>query len=210
MGHTDFIGPDGQAWPSVTEVLGIVAKPWLLAWYKSAVEKEGWAGWQKCVTTYDEGCKYGQEAHDALEKWDLTNPAALMIHNEFLPQVQEFVCQEQKLISHRHRYHGTTDFIARMEGETGLWVGDWKTSNADSKWYVVQMAAYANAWNESHPDQLIDQAICVHYNKKLKTPKLKITKFYGLKDYFKAFAACREVLDYDRETGPWRKPDEEI
>jgi len=208
--HSDYIGPDGEKWPSVTEVLGIVAKPWLLSWYKSAVEKKGWEGWQDCVKTYDEGCAYGTAAHDALEKWDLTNPAAKLIHDEFLPQVQEFVAQEKKLISEAHRYHGTADFICRMEGETGLWVGDWKTSNTFSDWYMVQMAAYAAAWNETHPDQIIDQAVCVHYNKKLKTPKVKVTRYYGLKDYFKAFVSCREVMDFDRGTGPWKKPEEGV
>lgn len=210
MPHTNYIGPDGDAWPSVTEVLGIVAKPWIMSWYKGAVEKEGWEGWKKCVATYDEGCKYGQEAHTALETWDLANPAAKLIYEEFCPQVQEFIHQERKVISTRYRYHGTADFICRMEGETGLWVGDWKTSNAMSDWYMVQMAAYANAWNEDNPGQLIDQAVCVHYNKKLKTPKVKITRYYGLKDYFKAFIACREVMDFDRQTGPWKKPDEEV
>lgn len=208
MSHTPFVGPDGSAWPSVTEVLGIVSKPFLWDWYKREVYKSGLDGWKKCEKAYEDGCTYGSEAHNALENWDLSNPAAKLIYDEFCPKVDEFVVQEIKVINKAHRYHGTADAIVRMNGETGLWILDWKTSNSHSHWYQVQMAAYASAWNEEHPDQLIDQAICVHYDKKLKTPKLKVTKYYGLKEYFKAFVACRDVLDYDRQTGPWNKSDD--
>lgn len=206
MPHTNFI-VDGQAWPSVTEVLGIVAKPFLHEWYKREVYKAGLDGWKKCEKAYDDGCAYGSAAHLALETWDLSNPAAKLIYEQFCPKVAEFVKQEVKVVSKLHRYHGTADAIVRMEGSTGLWVLDWKTSNSDSIWYTVQMAAYATAWNETNPDQIIDQAICVHYDKKLKTPKLKVTEYRGLKEYFKAFLACHDVLDYDRQTGPWKKPD---
>lgn len=205
MPHTAFLGPGGEQWPSVTEVLGIVAKPFLMDWYKREVYKSGLAGWQKCEKIYEDGCNFGTEAHNALETWNLAHPVAEMIYDQFLPHVYEFIAQEVKVVNNKYRYHGTADAIVRMEGEQGLWVLDWKTSNTTTDWYTVQMAAYAAAWNEEHPDQMIDQAICVHYDKKLKTPKLKVTKYYGLKQYFKAFVACREVLDFDRATGPWRE-----
>ncbi len=220
MHDSNFIGSDGAQWPSVTEVLAVVSKAWMYnydpelppnkwGWYPREVYKAGWEGWLKCWNVWKAGCDYGTAAHTALETWDLSNPAAKMIYEQFCPKVTEFVQQEVKVISKQYRYHGTADFICYMDGYQGLFVGDWKTSNTMTDWYMVQMAAYAQAWNEEHPDQMIDQAVCVHYDKKLKTPKLKVTYYRGLKDYFKAFISCREVLDYDRQTGPWRKPDYE-
>src|SRR6185295_20239266 len=102
MPHTNFI-VNGEQWPSVTEVLGIVAKPFLHEWYKREVYKAGLDGWKKCEKIYEDGCAFGTAVHSALETWDLANPAAQLIYDQFCPKVAEFVKQEQKVISQKYR-----------------------------------------------------------------------------------------------------------
>lgn len=61
------------------------------------------------------------------------------------------VAQEMQLVSEKHRYGGTPDAIGSIDGE--LCLVDWKTSNGVYSDYLLQLAAYREAWEENHPDQ---------------------------------------------------------
>jgi hypothetical protein len=63
------------------------------------------------------------------------------------------VDQEMQLVSEAHRFGGTPDAIGSIEGE--LCLVDWKTSNGVYSDYLLQLAAYRCAWEETHPDQLL-------------------------------------------------------
>lgn len=62
---------------------------------------------------------------------------------------------EVGLVSEKHRFGGTLDFIGQYpDGRYVL--GDFKTSNAVYSDYLYQLAAYAILWEEHHPDKLIE------------------------------------------------------
>jgi len=59
----------------------------------------------------------------------------------------EIVDCEVPVISEAHRYGGTLDFIGRLNGK--LVLGDFKTSGGVYGEYLMQIAAYAKAYEES-------------------------------------------------------------
>lgn len=76
----------------------------------------------------------------------------------------EVVETEVHLVSEGHRFGGTPDCIARVDGKISLF--DWKTSNAVYPDYVCQIAAYWHLWNECRTDtQLEHGAHLVRFGK---------------------------------------------
>ena len=66
----------------------------------------------------------------------------------------ELITAEYHLFSDAHEYAGTADLIVRLNNQ--VWLLDIKTSNSLHTSYDLQLAAYANAWNETH-DVLIER-----------------------------------------------------
>jgi len=60
---------------------------------------------------------------------------------------------EVPLVSERHQFGGTLDFVCEIDGV--LCLGDFKTSNAVYPEHLMQLAAYRELWNENHPDKPI-------------------------------------------------------
>jgi hypothetical protein len=112
------------------------------------------------------------------------------------PRVYEWVAIEPHLKSEKLKIHGTADCIVRMELEPGLWVGDWKTGAHKSNTHPIQLAIYALCWNETHPDQMIDQGFIARVDKKSKGINVKIDEYKGLKQYYPVIRALREIWSY--------------
>ena len=100
----------------------------------------------------------GQDALAVLAASDLSGEAVKKAesgHRAYLSWASmtrlEIVAQEIPLVSQAHRFGGTPDAIARVNGE--LCLVDWKTSNAVYSDYLLQLAAYRLLWEEEHPDQ---------------------------------------------------------
>jgi hypothetical protein len=66
----------------------------------------------------------------------------------------ELIVSEYHLFSDKHEYAGTSDIVVRLKDQ--VWLLDIKTSNSLHTSYDLQLAAYANAWNETH-DVLIER-----------------------------------------------------
>jgi len=64
----------------------------------------------------------------------------------------ELVAAEYHLFSDKHKYAGTADLIVRLKDE--LWLLDNKTSNSIHISYGLQLASYAEAWNETHDEKI--------------------------------------------------------
>lgn len=58
---------------------------------------------------------------------------------------------EVSLVSQAHRFGGRLDAVG-TNGEGGLVLLDWKTSNAVYAEYLLQMAGYKILWEETYPD----------------------------------------------------------
>lgn len=162
--------------PSVTTVLGIIAKPALIQWAANmAVEYV--AGAINAGQSYDELelsaiFEAGKKSHyqkkvDAgtlgtfVHKWveqyikgenpgAPINPGLQVAVDQFLKWVKdhkiEFLASEQMVYSKKFRYCGTFDFICKMDGE--LFLGDLKTSSGIYTEYMMQTAAYRYAREE--------------------------------------------------------------
>jgi hypothetical protein len=74
--------------------------------------------------------------------------------NTFKP---ELVATEYHLFSDKYKYAGTADLIVRFKDE--LWLMDIKTSNSLHTSYELQLAAYAEAWNETHDEKITKTGI---------------------------------------------------
>ena len=207
MPHIDFIGPDGQKWPSATELTSLLPQPWLLAWYKASVKKHGWRGWQKNLAQSKRGATIGTEVHGLLEGFINKKPFEVTgkyesqqfadaLFDKVNPMVDEYVAIEPHLVSNRTQIHGTADAIVRLFGTTGLTVLDWKTSAAKSETHPIQLCIYAALWNEEHPDQKIDRGIIARIDKKSKRLGVKIDEYAPLSQYYPVVKALREVWNY--------------
>ena len=66
--------------------------------------------------------------------------------------------------SHEHRFAGALDAVG-FHPDKGFVAIDWKTSNRFQLTYALQVAAYSLAWNEMHPDQPLESALVVKFDK---------------------------------------------
>jgi len=69
----------------------------------------------------------------------------------------ELISTEYHLFSDEFEYAGTADIICRIAGK--LYLLDIKTSNSVHSSYNLQLAAYANAWNETHNEPIEDTGV---------------------------------------------------
>ena len=64
----------------------------------------------------------------------------------------ELIATEYHLFSDEHKYAGTADLVVRLFDN--IWLLDLKTSNSLHTSYDLQLAAYAQAWNETHNEKV--------------------------------------------------------
>jgi hypothetical protein len=69
----------------------------------------------------------------------------------------ELIATEYHLFSDEHKYAGTADLVVRMF--KNIWLLDLKTSNSLHTSYDLQLAAYAQAWNETHDEKVTHTGI---------------------------------------------------
>jgi hypothetical protein len=69
----------------------------------------------------------------------------------------ELIATEYHLFSDEYKFAGTADIICRIAGV--LYLLDIKTSNSIHNSYNLQLAAYAQAWNETHNEKVTDTGI---------------------------------------------------
>lgn len=153
---------DGTRVPSVTTIIGATfAKPALTAWANrlglqgidSDTVRDQRAGEGSCMHEHI-------RAHLRLEDPDLSpfSPSAkaaglmgfLRWRREWFDRHDVQVVEiERPLVSEQHRYGGTPDLIACVDGRLELL--DWKTSKQVYREHLVQAAAYAAmAWELGH------------------------------------------------------------
>lgn len=107
----------------------------------------------------------GSQVHAAIEAYLQASPGGTPNTLIAPPQVQtatqnfiawyegsglEIIAQEQGVHSKKHGYAGTLDAIARVRGDQGLLVCDWKSGNGIHDEAALQLAAYVFAYEEMH------------------------------------------------------------
>jgi hypothetical protein len=219
MPHSNYISPSGEIYPSATELTSLLPQKWLWSWYKQAIWKHGKRGWQKCKAQSNRGLRIGTETHALLESFITKKPPEYIsgkydsqaiadaLYDKVNPLVDEYTSIEPHLISEKYRIHGTADMIVRLNYDTGLWVGDWKTAAGRDMAHPIQLAIYAMCWNEMCDEVLIDKGFIARVDKKSKKLTVHIDEYKGLKQYYPVVLALREIYEYSNKLGVYGKPD---
>lgn len=139
---------DGVWYPRVTKIVGIKAKPALYRYYGEA------ANFKAAQSITQKSAEEGTLVHETVEAFLLgkqpnINPSIKPAVDAFLKfwksrniqALPEFI--EKRVVSYDHRYAGTIDAIALIDGRIG--VLDIKTSQAIYRDYNLQTSAYMDA-----------------------------------------------------------------
>ncbi len=210
MGHSPYT-LDGVEIPSVTQVLGVLAKPQLYRWYAKN-------GWDECERIKKDSGELGSRLHEAIETLlkgeeppQLAKREADMLHLFFLwkeeKDFQPFEL-ERKVVSERHKFHGTFDAMGLFGVSKELIICDWKTSSQISVEYPLQLAAYAAAYEEETGIG-VTRGLIVRMDKKETSKKqFEVKEFTNLPAYFDVFLDCLSVWNFMNKKDKWAKKKE--
>lgn len=124
----------------------------------------------------------------------------------------ELIATEYHLFSDKHEYAGTADLVVRFAGF--LWLLDLKTSNNLHTSYDLQLAAYANAWNETHDEKVTHTGLLwVKSNTRGGSKNSKLGKIQGkgwelkiVSDIDKNFNMFKNIHEIYKLENPDSKP----
>lgn len=147
--------------------------------------------------------EYGN-ARYSLRVWQMILKVADFL-NTYKPEV---LASELFLYSDEYQYAGTTDLLCKIDGQT--WLLDWKTSNHCSKSYDMQLAAYANALEETR-DIHVDRAGIVWLKAATRGPRKGAMQGKGwqvleVEDIEKDFEAFLKIYDVYKIYNPKIEP----
>ena len=163
-----FYRREGNYYPSVTSVLNYFPKnQFFHSWLKdvghnSDIIASKAAGEGTQVHTAVDNFLNGQEitwideygnAKYNLDVWKMI----LRFADFWNTHKPELIATEYHLFSDVHKYAGTADLVVRMFDN--IWLLDLKTSNSLHTSYDLQLAAYAQAWNETHDEKVTHTGI---------------------------------------------------
>lgn len=205
--HSEFVGPDGRRWPSVTQLCDTINRPFLYRWY-------GKHGNKRATRILKASASVGTAFHDAIEKHltvgtksdTLSSRIGKMISTFELDFMQVYDPKvevlEGKVIHNALRYHGTYDGIIDVkDGKKRKRVlCDWKSSNSVHDSYGIQLALYNMALPK---DQQVEDGWIIRVGKKRAYPELEVRKFEHLRVYEPLALACRELWDFINHEGCW-------
>ena len=181
MPHTETI-INGIWYPSVSTILGVEEKPWLTAWKdkwgylaerKTAMASKIGTEFHRCVEEYlDDGC--------FLVSCDIPYSMGRRIEGmmgsfiRWADNIDGVIhATELRVVSRKYAYSGTLDAVGRFGKK--LIIVDWKTSSKIYPEAELQLAAYAEAYNErceSRADY-VKNGLIVHVSK--SKPDFKLT-----------------------------------
>jgi len=151
-----YFTPEGNAYPSITTVLGVLNKEGILEWRKRVGEEEANKISHQAATRGTSVHKLAEDYIDNVEDWDkdvLPNNLFTFSHLKTIidEKVDNVWFQEEYLYSDKLECAGQVDCIAEYDGV--LSVIDFKTSRKPKKieWitnYFIQASFYAAAFYE--------------------------------------------------------------
>jgi predicted RecB family nuclease len=195
--------PEGVGFPSATTILAVRHNQGLQDWRDRM-------GAQAADEYKMERAGIGTLVHAACEEYLLTGEVRNQLEEGAAHMFQGFlnwlekqeltdVLTEQFVYSQLHEYAGTADLICTINGEQ--WIVDYKTSKHIDPSYGLQLAAYAQAWEEMGRGtsrravlQLTDQ-----------TKKAWRWKEFTDDNDFGVFMAHKEVFDWLQKVHPPRQ-----
>lgn len=183
----------GMPVPSVTTSLGIIDKPALKYWAANVagdyvgesltpgrsydeleIARIVNGAKRAHVDTLKDAGDLGTLLHNWIEDYINGTPQGIPVNptlrhsiGQFLDWVNshdiKFVLSEQPVMSRKHVYCGTLDFICYINGE--LYIGDFKTSKGIYTEMMIQTAAYRYARTEEFPQETYAGQIIIRLGK---------------------------------------------
>lgn len=185
---------------SVTEVLNVINKPYLLRWY-------GKYGNEKCEKIKKQSQSVGTRVHEEIQR-RFNGLDFKTKHKNIRAMVDRFFSEfaipykivpisiepEEPLRDDRLMFQGTYDAVFEMDEK--LYIADWKTSNSIDKVSVpLQLSAYAYLYNLTYnPNPKLDFGIVVRIDKKIS--KIEWIEYSNLEQYFQLFLSCLNLSRY--------------
>ena len=186
---------DGVVYPSVTEILSVVAKPGLVTWANN-IGLEG-------KSTKDESQRIagiGTEVHARIEQYFKEGifegatadvlPSLQLFNNWLQKHKIEPILIEEPLISPKLGYAGTIDLLAKVDDK--LTLIDFKTSNRIYKDYFAQLCAYKRLLSER--DFVIESMCIVRLGKDYMAEEKEVTNEQLYLEYFDATFNLYQIL----------------
>ena len=151
-----YFTPEGNAYPSITTVLGILSKQGIIDWRKRVGEEEANKISRQAATRGTAVHKLAEDYIDNVEGWSKgAMPANIASFNDLKTildkRLDNVWFQEEFLYSDRLKCAGQVDCIAEFDGQLSIF--DFKTSRKPKKeeWitsYFIQASFYAAAFYE--------------------------------------------------------------
>lgn len=205
--HTAYKKADGARVPSVTTILGVLAKQALLDWawrcgcdgldYKVVRDQAGDIGTlaHAMVVAHLKG-ETADTSEYSPEMVSQAENAVLSFYTWLDQQTVEPILIEEQLVSEAHGYGGTLDLYARINGKAVL--VDFKTSKAIYSEHVTQVSAYAQMLMENGHD--VDGAFILRIGKEENTSfETRLISQAELLKHFDLFRHCIEVHRLQKE-----------
>lgn len=146
---------DGVWYPRVTKIVDIKTKPALYRFYATV-------GYNRAKEISSQSAEEGTAIHEVVERL-LTGQKAGEVPASLAPSIYAFLefmrsrkiivdssHVERRIVSEEHRYAGTIDSLAEIDGKFG--VLDIKTSAGIYRDYDLQTSAYFQALKKEFPD----------------------------------------------------------
>lgn len=206
MPHQEYLDPkSGKPWLSVTEILNIVSKDFLLYWYGSK-------GTAFCERVKHEATAFGRQVHTCIEEYinesilpDNTKEGKVaqsainwMKETGFVPYKQEMHVVHEGL-----KYHGTFDALGYFKRKKKRFlIMDWKTDNNPSNLYALQLAAYAAAYNymnklKPEQEEYVNEGGILRLDKQSASPSAPLyLPFHNLAVHIPTFEAALRLKTY--------------
>jgi hypothetical protein len=207
---------DGIWYPSVTTIMSAKPMPWLDMWRekwgiladrKMKLSSEIGTEFHRCIESYINTGSYTVEAPvvGGVDGWEIPSvipriEGMMRSFVEWAKSVDAGIHQtELKVISRRYVYSGTLDAVGTLNGRPMLF--DWKTSSRIYDDMQLQLAAYAEAYNEGyqsepwHKTSIVKNGLIVQVSKDKPHFKLTIKQFKLGKRSFKQFLKLRAMFD---------------
>lgn len=204
--------PDSwKDYPSVTEVLNVIAKPNLIYWFKSRTKEE-------IDSISNKAINIGKEIHSIISR--IEDGKKIEIDTQYPEEMKnvinsyfswkkensiEVISSEVSMLNKEFGYKGTLDRLARYDGK--LILIEWKTAKAIYPEYKLQVAAYKKAYETLYKDKISEVRIIrlgkdkVEYENKLIEDDMS--------DLFKVFLNALKICKWIKSEKNNDKKEEE-
>lgn len=199
---------DGQLYPSVTTILGIIRRPYLERW-------RGNLGNEEADRVLAEAGDIGTRVHDGCEainmgrEWyatDAQTEAMIRAYEDWYKStVKRVLVAETPVICRTYRYAGRLDLLAVLKGDKLPTLIDIKTGNSVYQDVPLQLAAYKHALEQA--GFRIKRRLVVHVDKR-EPGRLTTIEYEDHDQDFRLFLYALALWRHFH--GSWRPRPEEI